>query len=104
MIKTLTPRMVRIEERFQKDIRTIITECTIRYGMKGAAQKMGISTASLGNYINRLGMRMEGVVLQKGDVVEIKKHRTRQFKIVDRRGTTTGDRYSEETNHILDSE
>ena len=70
----LTKGMQRIEDRFGRPVREVITTLTFEYGITGAAEKIGVHKNTLENYIHRLGMHVERVVYHKDDQIRVVKN------------------------------
>ena len=68
-----TKLMRDVEERFQRPIEKLVPEMVNQYGMSSSATELGVSTATLGYWMLKLGIRYRRVALASGETIEVKR-------------------------------
>ena len=73
MIRRTTKLMQRVEEKLQRPLVQSLPELINEIGQDATAKKLGISKATLGYWLLKLGIRVQRVALAPGETLEIKR-------------------------------
>ena len=73
MIRRTTKLMQRVEEKLQQPLEQSLPELITEIGHSATAKKLGISKATLGYWLLKLGIRVQRVALAPGETLEIKR-------------------------------
>ncbi len=68
-----TKLMRDVEERYQRPVENLVPEMVNQQGLSAAAAELGVSTATLGYWMLKLGIRYRRVALASGETIEVKR-------------------------------
>ena len=68
-----TRKMLAVEERFRQPLEKILPEMVTEQGLTATADYLGVSKATLGYWLLKLGINVQRVALAPGDSLEIKR-------------------------------
>ena len=68
-----TKLMRRVEDRFQRPLETLVPEMVNEHGLSHAADELGVSPATLGYSILKMGIRYRRVALTADETIEVKR-------------------------------
>lgn len=70
-----TKLMRRVEEQFQRPLEQLLPEVVNAKGLTAAAQELGVSKATVGYWMLKMGISVRRVALAPGEFLEVKKVR-----------------------------
>lgn len=70
-----TKLMRRVEERFQRPLEQLLPELVNEKGLTAAAEELGVSKATVGYWMLKMGISVRRVALAPGEVLEVKRVR-----------------------------
>ncbi len=68
-----TKKMIAVEERFHQPLEKILPEMVTDRGQSSTAEELGVSKATLGYWLLKLGINVKRVALAPGETIEIKR-------------------------------
>ena len=68
-----TKKMVAVEERFHQPLEKILPEMVTEEGLSRTAEQLGVSKATLGYWLLKLGINVRRVALAPGETLEVKR-------------------------------
>lgn len=68
-----TKKMVAVETRLEKPLEQALPELVTEQGQTATAEQLGVSKATLGYWLLKLGIDVQTVALAPGETIEIKK-------------------------------
>lgn len=66
-------KMAAVEDRFHQPLEKMLPEMVTDYGLTGAADQLGVSKATLGYWLLKLGINVRRVALAPGETLEVKR-------------------------------
>ncbi|HIM62608.1 MAG: hypothetical protein FI711_01045 [SAR202 cluster bacterium] len=68
-----TKLMQRVEKEFQRPLERLLPEKVNEIGLSSTAEELGVSKATLGYWLLKLGINVQRVALAPGETLEIKR-------------------------------
>ena len=68
-----TKKMIAGEEQFQQTLEKMLPEMVTEYGLTATADELGVSKATLGYWLLKLGINVQRVALAPGETIEVKR-------------------------------
>jgi len=68
-----TKLMQRVEENYQRSLERLLPEMVNEKGLSVTAQELGVSKATLGYWLLKLGINVRRVALAPGETLEVKR-------------------------------
>ena len=68
-----TKLMLRVEKEHGRELERLLPENVNELGLSGTAEKLGVSKATLGYWLLKLGINVRRVALSPGEVLEVKR-------------------------------
>ena len=68
-----TKLMVRVEEQHQRPLEKLLPEMVNEMGLSATADELGLSKATLGYWLLKLGINVRRVALAPGETLEVKR-------------------------------
>ena len=68
-----TKKMARVEEQFRQPLEKILPEMVTDQGLSATADQLGVSKATLGYWLLKLGINVRRVALAPGETLEVKR-------------------------------
>ena len=68
-----TKKMLAVEERFRQPLEKILPEMVTEQGLSLTADELGVSKATLGYWLLKLGITVRRVALAPGESLEVKR-------------------------------
>ena len=68
-----TKKMIAVEEKFHQPLEKILPEMVTDQGLSSTADQLGVSKATLGYWLLKLGINVRRVALAPGETIEIRK-------------------------------
>jgi len=68
-----TKKMVAVEEKFSQPLEKILPEMVTEQGLSATADYLGVSKATLGYWLLKLGITVRRVALAPGESLEVKR-------------------------------
>lgn len=68
-----TKLMQRVEERYQRSLERLLPELVNEKGLSATAMELGVSKATLGYWLLKLGINVRRVALAPGETLEVKR-------------------------------
>ncbi len=62
-----------VEERFQRPLERLVPEMVNQHGLSHAADELGVSPATLGYWMLKLGIRYRRVAVTAEETIEVKR-------------------------------
>ena len=72
MVK-ITPLMAKVEAEQRRPLEKLLPEIINERGLSGAAIALGVSKATIGYWLLKLGLETKRVTLARGETLEIKR-------------------------------
>ena len=73
MYRKKTKKMVAVEEKFGSDLELMLPPLVTENGLSATADSLGVSKATLGYWLLKLGINVQRVALAPGETIEVKK-------------------------------
>ena len=70
MMNRKTKKMLAVEERFQQPLEKMLPELVTEWGLSATAEQLGVSKATLGYWLLKLGINVRRVALAPGETLE----------------------------------
>ncbi len=68
-----TKLMQRVEDRYQRPLERLLPELVNEKGLSSTALELGVSKATLGYWLLKLGINVRRVALAPGETLEVKR-------------------------------
>ncbi len=68
-----TKLMQRVEKEYQRPLERLLPELVNEIGLSASAERLGISKATLGYWLLKLGINVRRVLLLPGETLEVKR-------------------------------
>jgi len=68
-----TKKMAAVEDRFHQPLEKLLPEMVTEQGLSGTADTLGVSKATLGYWLLKLGINVHRIALGPGETAEIKR-------------------------------
>ncbi len=68
-----TKKMAAVENRFHQPLEKILPEMVTEQGLSATAEHLGVSKATLGYWLLKLGINVRRVALAPGETLEVKR-------------------------------
>ncbi len=68
-----TKLMLRVEEQHQRPLERLLPEMVNEIGLSSTAAELGVSKATLGYWLLKLGINVRRVALAPGETLEVKR-------------------------------
>lgn len=68
-----TKKMIAVEERFNVSLESMLPEMVTERGLSATAEYLGVSKATLGYWLLKLGINVRRVALAPGEVLEVRR-------------------------------
>ena len=68
-----TKKMVAVEEKFHQPLEKMLPEMVTEQGLSHTADELGVSKATLGYWLLKLGITVRRVALAPGESLEVKR-------------------------------
>ena len=68
-----TKLMQRVEKEFSRPLERLLPEKANEVGLSGTAEELGVSKATLGYWLLKLGINVRRVALAPGETLEVKR-------------------------------
>ena len=68
-----TKKMLAVEEKRRQPLEKILPEMVTEQGLSATADELGVSKATLGYWLLKLGINVRRVALAPGETIEIKR-------------------------------
>ena len=68
-----TKLMQRVEKEHQRPLERLLPEMVNEYGLTTTAEELGVSKATLGYWLLKLGINVRRVALAPGETLEVKR-------------------------------
>ena len=73
MHRRKTKKMMVVEERFQQPLEVMLPPLVTENGLSATAEELGVSKATLGYWLLKLGINVQRIALAPGETIEVKK-------------------------------
>ena len=73
MMRRKTKKMAAVEERFQQPLEDMLPALVTEQGLSVTANQLGVSKATLGYWLLKLGINVQRVALAPGETLEVKR-------------------------------
>ena len=73
MYRKKTKKMVAVEEKFGNDLEIMLPPLVTENCLSATADSLGVSKATLGYWLLKLGINVQRVALAPGETIEVKK-------------------------------
>ena len=65
--------MIEVENKFKQPLEDMLPQMVTEYGLTASADQLGVSKATLGYWLLKLGINVRRVALAPGDSIEVKR-------------------------------
>ena len=66
-------KMIEVENKFKQRLEDMLPQMVTEYGVTASADQLGVSKATLGYWLLKLGINVRRVALAPGDSIEVKR-------------------------------
>ena len=73
MMRRKTKKMIAVEERYQQPLEKMLPPLVTEQGLSATADEIGVSKATLGYWLLKLGIDVHRVALAPGETLEVKR-------------------------------
>ena len=73
MNRRKTKKMIAVEERFQQPLEEMLPPRVTENGLSATAEELGVSKATLGYWLLKLGINVQRIALAPGETIEVKR-------------------------------
>ena len=73
MMRRKSKMMIEVEERFQQPLEDMLPPLVTEQGLSVTANQLGVSKATLGYWLLKLGINVQRVALAPGETLEVKR-------------------------------
>ena len=71
-----TKMMLKVEAKFRQPLEELLPEMVTDMGLSATADELGVSKATLGYWLLKLGINVRRIALGPGDTVDVKRVRS----------------------------
>ena len=68
-----TKKMIAVEDRLHQPLERVLPELVTDQGLSATAEQLGVSKATLGYWLLKLGINVRRVALAPGETLEVKR-------------------------------
>ena len=68
-----TKKMLIVEKRFEQPLEKMLPELVTEQGLSATAEQFGVSKATVGYWLLKLGINVRRVALAPGETIEVKR-------------------------------
>ncbi len=68
-----TKKMVAVEQRFKEPLESLLPKMVTARGLSATAEQLGVSKATIGYWLLKLGIKIRRVAIAPGDTVTIER-------------------------------
>lgn len=68
-----TKLMLRVEDKYHRTLERLLPEMVNQKGLSATAQELGVSKATLGYWLLKLGINVRRIALAPGETLEVKR-------------------------------
>ncbi len=68
-----TKKMIAVEERFEEPLEKMLPPLVTENGLSATAEQIGVSKATLGYWLLKLGIDVQRIALAPGDTLEVRR-------------------------------
>ena len=73
MARGKTKKMIAVEERFKQPLEEMLPPMVTENGLSATADELGVSKATLGYWLLKLGINVQRVALAPGEFIEVRR-------------------------------
>ena len=73
MNRRKTKKMIAVESRFDQELENMLPPLVTENGLSATAEALGVSKATLGYWLLKLGINVQRVALAPGETIEVKR-------------------------------
>ena len=73
MNRRKTKKMLVVEERFHQPLEEMLPPLVTENGLSATAEELGVSKATLGYWLLKLGINVQRIALAPGETIEVRK-------------------------------
>ena len=73
MPRRKTKKMIAVEERFKQPLEEMLPPMVTENGLSATADELGVSKATLGYWLLKLGINVQRVALAPGEFIEVRR-------------------------------
>jgi hypothetical protein len=73
MMRRKTKKMIAVEERYQQPLEKMLPPLVTEQGLSATADEIGVSKATLGYWLLKLGIDVHRIALAPGESLEVKR-------------------------------
>ncbi len=73
MARRKTKKMLAVEEKFNRPLEEMLPPMVTENGLSATADELGVSKATLGYWLLKLGINVQRVALAPGEFIEVKR-------------------------------
>lgn len=73
MLRRKTKKMIDVEVRFQQPLEEMLPPLVTDNGLSATAEQLGVSKATLGYWLLKLGINVQRIALAPGETIEVKR-------------------------------
>ena len=73
MNRRKTKKKLVVEERFQQPLEEMLPPLVTENGLSATAEELGVSKATLGYWLLKLGINVQRIALAPGETIEVRK-------------------------------
>ena len=66
-------KMIEVENKFKQPLEDMLPQMVTEYGLTASADQLGVSKATLGYWLLKLGINVRRVALAPGDSLEVER-------------------------------
>ena len=66
-------KMIEVDNKFKQPLEDMLPQMVTEYGLTASADQLGVSKATLGYWLLKLGINVRRVALAPGDSIEVKR-------------------------------
>ena len=66
-------KMIEVANKFKQPLEDMLPQMVTEYGLTASADQLGVSKATLGYWLLKLGINVRRVALAPGDSIEVKR-------------------------------
>ena len=68
-----TKKMLNVEKRFEQPLEKMLPELVTEQGLSATAEQFGVSKATVGYWLLKLGINVRRIALAPGETIEVKR-------------------------------
>ena len=73
MARRKTKKMIAVEEKFKQPLEEMLPPMVTENGLSATADELGVSKATLGYWLLKLGINVQRVALAPGEFIEVRR-------------------------------